>query len=282
MPVSNLSQSAAGPASTLKMLDGRFIPQLGLGVYKTPAGETAEIVSYAADIGYRMVDTASIYHNEEGVGAAVKQHKDLFVTTKLWNDAHGADAARRAFDHSMKRLGLDVLDLYLIHWPAPNTNLYVETWKALIDLKKEGRVRSIGVSNFNIDHLERLLQETGEVPVINQIELHPAFQQKELRASHQKHGILTESWSPLGRGATLDDNVINEVARKHEKSPAQVIIRWHLDSGLVVIPKSSNHQRLKENLDVFDFKLDASDMAAFEKLDRPDGRVGPDPLTADF
>ncbi|WP_319806682.1 aldo/keto reductase [Candidatus Kirkpatrickella diaphorinae] len=275
-------QHADAPDFTLKMLDGKAIPQLGLGVYKTPADETAEIVNFAAGVGYKMVDTAAFYHNEEGVGQAVKRHRDLFVTTKLWNTGHGYDAARRAFDESMKKLGLDVLDLYLIHWPAPKNNLYVETWKALIELKKEGRIKSIGVSNFNVEHLERIIHETGEVPVINQIELHPAFQQRHLRAFHEKHGIITESWSPLGRGANLDADVIQKIAKKYGKSPAQIVIRWHLDQGLVVIPKSSNHQRLRENIDVFDFRLDASDLADIEKMDRADGRVGPDPMTADF
>ncbi|MEE8657953.1 putative 2,5-diketo-D-gluconic acid reductase [Acetobacteraceae bacterium EV16G] len=275
-------QRANAPDFTLKMLDGKAIPQLGLGVYKTPADETAEIVDFAAGVGYKMVDTAAFYHNEEGVGQAVKRHHDLFVTTKLWNTGHGYDVARRAFDESMKKLGLDVLDLYLIHWPAPKNNLYVETWKALIELKKEGRIKSIGVSNFNVDHLERIIHETGEVPVINQIELHPAFQQRHLRAFHDKHGIITESWSPLGRGANLDNDVIQKLAKKHGKSPAQIVIRWHLDQGLVVIPKSSNHQRLQENIDVFDFHLDAADLADIEKMDRADGRVGPDPMTADF
>lgn len=283
MPKPNSSaQHANAPDFALKMCDGESIPQLGLGVYLTPAEETAEIVDYAAGLGYRMVDTAAFYHNEEGVGRAVKSRKDLYVTTKLWNSAHGFDAARRAFDESMEKLGLDVLDLYLIHWPAPKNNLYVETWKALIALKKEGRIRSIGVSNFNADHLERIINETGEVPVINQVELHPAFQQRKLRGFHEKHGILTESWSPLGRGANLDNPVIKKIAEKHQKSPAQAVIRWHLDQGLVVIPKSANHQRLKENIDVFSFRLDATDLAEMEELDRADGRVGPDPLTADF
>lgn len=208
----------------------------------------------------------------------------IFVTTKLWNAEHGRDAARRAFDRSFETLGLDWIDLYLIHWPVPSRDLFVETWQALVELRNEGvelrnegRVRSIGVSNFTISQLQRIIDATGVVPATNQIELHPAFPQDALVAFHEAHGIATTSWSPLGRGALLEDPVIAEVAAKHERSPAQVIIRWHVERGLVVIPKASSAGRLRENLAVMDFALDDEDLARFATLARDDGRIGPDP-----
>lgn len=267
------------PSVTLN--DGASMPQFGLGVWQTPDGEAPNVVGAAVDAGYRLVDTASIYGNEDGVGEGLKGAEGVFLTTKVWNDRQGFDAALRAFDESEQRLGRRI-DLYLIHWPRPDLDLYVDTWRALIRLKQEGRVGSIGVSNFNPDHLERIIGETGVVPAVNQVELHPKFQHRRLRETHAKHGIVTESWSPLGRGSLLSDPVIGKVASKHGKSAAQVVIRWHLDHGLVVIPKSANPGRIRENIDVFGFRLDAEDMAALDALDSPEGRTGPDPMIARF
>ena len=264
--------------------DGRVMPQLGLGVWQTPQDITAEVVKTALAAGYRAIDTAAAYANERGVGEALKSapRDDIFVTTKLWNDNQGYDATLEAFEKSRERLGLDAVDLYLIHWPAPKKGLYLESWKALVQLQKDGKALSIGVSNFAPEHLERIIGETGVTPAVNQIELHPSFQQRELRAFHQKQGIHTESWSPLGQGQQLEDPTVGEIARKHGKTPAQVVIRWHLDSGLIVIPKSVTPSRIVENIDVFDFKLDLADMDKLAGLDRADGRIGPDPATADF
>jgi 2,5-diketo-D-gluconate reductase A len=263
--------------------DGRSIPQLGLGVFQTPPDETETIVRAALETGYRYVDTAKVYGNEEGVGAAVRDCPDwVFVTTKLWNPDQGYDAALAAFDASYKRLGLDEIDLYLIHWPVPRLDRFVESWKALIRLREEGRVRSIGVSNFRIEDLQRLIDETGVTPATNQIVLHPGFQQRELRAFHENHGIVTTSWAPLGQGGALSDPVIGRIAEKHGKTPAQTIIRWHIDSGLNVIPKTASPARLPENFDVFDFALDHEDLRTIEALDRPDGRIGPDPATMEM
>ncbi|PZU10125.1 aldo/keto reductase [Sphingomonas sp.] len=263
--------------------DGHRIPQLGLGVFQTPPVETEAIVRAALDAGYRYVDTAMIYGNEEGVGAAVRDCPDwVFVTTKLWNADQGYDRTLAAFDASMKRLGIDELDLYLIHWPVPRIDRFLESWKALIRLRDEGRVRSIGVSNFRIEDLERIIDGTGVVPAVNQVVLHPGFQQRELRAFHQRHGIVTTSWSPLGRGEALADPVIGRIAEKHGKTPAQTIIRWHIDSGLNVIPKTATPARLAPNLDVFDFALDHEDLRTIEALDRADGRIGPDPAVMEM
>ena len=206
----------------------------------------------------------------------------VFLTTKLWNTDQGFDETLRAFEASAKRLKREAVDLYLIHWPAPKKGRFVETWKALVRLRQDGRAKSIGVSNFNEDHLKRIIAETGVTPSVNQIELHPRFQQRALRDVHDGLGIKTESWSPLGQGQLLQDPVLAEVAAKHGKSPAQVIIRWHLDSGLIVIPKTVNPERLQQNIDVFDFSLDAADMDKIAKLDSPAGRIGPDPMTATF
>ena len=267
---------------TVALNDGAAMPQFGLGVFQTPPDETERVVRLAVDQGYRLIDTASMYRNEEGVGRALLGRTDVFVTTKLGNSDHGFDEALRAFDESMRRLSRDRLDLYLIHWPRPRTNRYVESWKAFVRLQKEGRVRSIGVSNFNRDHLERIIAETGVTPSVNQIELHPRFQQRALRAFHDERGIRTESWSPLGRGALFGEPAIAAIAAKHRKTPAQVVIRWHLDSGLIVIPKTVRLERLKENIGALDFKLDDDDMRRIETLDSPGGRIGPDPATATF
>jgi 2,5-diketo-D-gluconate reductase A len=262
--------------------DGRSMPQFGLGVFQTPPEITAEIVRKAVDEGYRAVDTAAAYRNEEGVGQALDGRKDIFVTTKLWNADHGFDEALRAFEESARRLRRHTLDLDLIHWPRPRFNRYVESWKALVRLQSEGRILSIGVSNFNRDHLERIIGETGVTPSVNQIELHPRFQQKVLRAFLDEHRIRTESWSPLGRGSLLSEAAIVSIAAKHRRSPAQVAIRWHLDTGLIVIPKTVRLERLRENIGALTFRLDDDDMRRIEALDSPDGRIGPDPAAAAF
>jgi 2,5-diketo-D-gluconate reductase A len=272
--------------SLVTLNDGRTMPQLGLGVWRTPQEVASEVVKTALEAGYRSVDTAAIYGNERGVGEGLKAAEvardDIFLTTKVWNDNQGFDATLAAFDKSLDRLGLETIDLYLINWPAPKKGLYVETWKALARLKEEGRAKSIGVSNFAPEHLQRVIDETGVVPAVNQVELHPSFQQRALRDVHAKHGIHTESWSPLGQGKQLEDPVVAEIAKKHGRTPAQVVIRWHLDSGLIVIPKSVTPSRIAENFRVFDFKLDAPDLEQLAGLDTAAGRIGPDPVTADF
>lgn len=266
--------------------DGRAIPQVGLGVWQTPNDVAVTAVRTALEAGYRHVDTAAIYENETGVGEGIRAaglpRDDLFVTTKVWNADQGFDATLKAADASLKRLGLDHVDLYLIHWPAPRKGLFVDTWRALVRLREEGRARSIGVSNFEVEHLDRIIAETGVTPAINQIELHPRFQQKALRAAHAERGIVTQSWSPLGQGTLLADPAIAAIAARHGRTPAQVIIRWHIDSGLVVIPKSVTPSRIVENFDVFGFKLDEADLAAIAALDAQDGRIGPNPMTAAF
>lgn len=270
----------------LKLKDGHSIPQIGLGVWKADDAQAAEAVRVALQAGYRHVDTAAIYGNEAGVGKGIRAagvaREAVFVTTKLWNDAQGSDSVRKAFDASLKRLGLDYVDLYLIHWPAPRKGLYLDTWRAFIRLQEEGLVRSIGVSNFMPEHLDRIISETGITPVLNQIELHPGFQQTVLRAAHAKHGIITQAWSPLGQGQLLDHPALKAIAAKHQRTVAQVILRWHLQSGFVAIPKSVTPSRIKENFDILDFALDADDLAAIAKLDDKNGRLGPDPMTAAF
>jgi diketogulonate reductase-like aldo/keto reductase len=266
---------------TIRLNDGRPMPQLGFGVWQVPNHEAKSIVTEAIAAGYRSIDTAAVYGNEEGVGAAVRAspvpREELFITTKLWNDRHGYDAALSAFDESLARLKLDFVDLYLIHWPLPRGEAYLDAWRALIRLREEGRAKSIGVSNFKIPHLRRLMDETGVAPVLNQIELHPRFQQKELRAFHAEHGIATESWSPLGKGALMADETLARIGRKYGKTPAQVILRWHLDNGLIAIPKSATPSRIRENIDVFDFTLAADDMSALAGFDDKAGRIGPNP-----
>jgi 2,5-diketo-D-gluconate reductase A len=269
---------------TISLNDGNVIPQLGFGVWQVPNEEAANVVGTAISTGYRSIDTAAIYGNEIGVGKAIPaspvQRTQLFITTKLWNDQH--TNARSALNESLSRLGLDHVDLYLIHWPKPRQNAYVEAWKALVKLKEEGRAKSVGVSNFTVSHLKRIIDATGVAPSVNQIELHPRFQQKELAAYHTEHGIITESWSPLGQGTLLENPTLKALAQKHGRTPAQVVIRWHLDRGYIVIPKSVTPTRIRENFDVFDFSLDADDLAKIAALDRKDGRIGPDPETADF
>ena len=267
--------------------DGHTIPQLGFGVYRVDPDETERIVSDALEVGYRHIDTAALYGNEYGVGRAIEAsgipRDELFITTKLWNSDQGEQQTRDAFDLSLEKLGLDRVDLYLIHWPAPSRNLFVETWQTFEQFRESGRATSIGVSNFRIQDLDRLAAETGTVPAINQIELHPLFTQLPLREYGAAHGILTESWGPLGHAAVdiFGEPAIASAAAAHGVSPAQVIIRWHLQHGLVVIPKSNNRDRMAQNFDVFGFELSADELAAIDALDRGQ-RVGSDPDTATF
>jgi len=265
----------------LEMLDGRTIPQFGLGVWQTPAEETASVVGEAFKLGYRHIDAATIYGNEEGVGQAVAQsgipRDQLFITTKLWNTDQGYDNALKALDTSLSKLKLDYVDLYLIHWPCPANGKFIDTWKALIKARDDGKVKSIGVSNFRVEDIEHIVAETGVLPVVNQIELHPLLQQRALRDYHQTHGILTESWSPLAQGGELLENpILKDIASRHGKTTAQVILRWHIQLGLVVFPKSVTPARIKENIDVFDFKLSNEELAAIASLDAGKRR-GQDP-----
>ncbi|NUT59125.1 MAG: aldo/keto reductase [Agromyces sp.] len=275
-----MTQPPVTPAPSLSLDDGNTIPQLGLGLYKVPAADAARLSREAIAIGYRHLDTAALYANEEGVGEAVRSAEvprdELFVASKVWMDDNGYDSTLRAFDASMQRLGLATLDLYMIHWPVPSTDRYVETWRALVRLQEEGRVQSIGVANFHAHHLERIIGETGVAPVVNQVELHPWLPQEELRAFDEAHGIRTEAWSPLARGRVLGTPLLADLADKHGRSPAQVVLRWHLELGNIVIPKASSPERLRENLDVFDFTLDDEDMAAIATLESGE-RTGRDP-----
>jgi 2,5-diketo-D-gluconate reductase A len=276
----------ASPLITLN--DGNSIPQVGLGVFQTPPDDTERAVSIAFEAGYRHVDTAAAYRNEPGVGAAIKNaassglaREDVYITTKLWNAHQGYDNTLKAFDRSMDKLGLDYLDLYLIHWPLPTRNTFVDTFKAFSRLRDEGRIRSIGVSNFEPEHLRILVDATGIVPAVNQVELHPRFQQEELRETHAQMGVATEAWAPLGQGALLDNPKVTEVAERHGKTPAQVLIRWHIQLGNIVIPKSVTPERIVSNFDVFDLELSEQDMASISSLG--DGtRLGPDPRTFDY
>ncbi|WP_031090113.1 aldo/keto reductase [Streptomyces sp. NRRL S-15] len=267
---------------TVTLNNGVTIPQLGFGVFQVPDDETTAAVTSALEAGYRSIDTAAVYGNEAGVGRALAEaglpREELFVTTKLWNADQGYDSTLAAFDASLALLGLDHVDLYLIHWPTPARDLYTETWRALEKLVADGRIRAAGVSNFQPAHLRRLQEESSLVPAVNQIELHPGLQQSELRAVHTEHGIATEAWSPLAQGALLDDGALLSLAGHHGKTPAQVVLRWHLQLGNVVIPKSVTPARIRQNIDVFDFELSAADMEVIGGLDRG-MRTGPDPDT---
>jgi 2,5-diketo-D-gluconate reductase A len=258
------------------------IPQLGFGVFQVPPEDTAGVVSRALDVGYRHVDTAAAYGNEEGVGEAVRSsgldRGEVFITTKCWNESQGRERSRRALEKSLARLGMDYVDLYLIHWPAPARDLYLETWEALIEAQSDGLARQIGVSNFQPEHLERIISATGVTPVVNQVELHPRLQQSSLREVHDRLGITTEAWSPLAKGEVLGDPVIESIASAHSRTPGQVVLRWHIQLGNVVIPKSVTPERIAENFDVFGFELGDDDMAAIAELDRGE-RTGPDPAT---
>ncbi len=259
----------------LTLNDGRTMPQLGMGTWQIPDSQVAAIVRNGLDIGFRLVDTAAIYENERGVGDGYKG-SDAFLTTKLWNDRQGDPEA--ALDESLALLGLDAVDLYLMHWPAPGQWQYVDAWKAMVALRDAGKTRSIGVSNFEPAHLDAIVAATGVTPVVNQIELHPNFQQCEARAYHERHGIVTQSWSPLGQGKTLlTDARIVRIADKHGRSAAQVILAWHLALGLSVIPKASDAEHLTDNFAAMDLTLDDEDMAAIEAMDDAGGRMGPEP-----
>jgi diketogulonate reductase-like aldo/keto reductase len=268
---------------TIALNNGERMPQLGFGVFQVPPEEVEQVVGIALDTGYRSIDTAAMYRNEEGVGRALASsgidRGELYVTTKLNNPDHKAGEVERAFDESLRKLGLDYLDLYLIHWPLPSADRYVEVWKAMTRINADGRVRSIGVSNFQTGHLQRLADETGVVPTVNQVELHPYLTQEPLRRYHARNNIATEAWSPLGKGRDLlQDQTITGIAEKYGVTPAQAVIRWHLEIGNVVIPKSVTPERIRSNFDVFGFELDEDDMAAITGLNR-DQRLGPDPDT---
>ena len=267
------------PTTTLN--NGVQIPQFGFGVFQIEPGETAEAVRTAFDAGYRHIDTAQMYGNEEGVGQAIREsgipRDELFITTKLDNDRHGRDEAAKALDESLRRLGLDHVDLFLIHWPRPQENRYVETWQGFEKLASEGRARAIGVSNFQVPHLERLALETGTVPAVNQIELHPRFPQQELRAYHRANAIATEAWSPIGQGGDLlEEQSLTSLADKYGKTPAQIVLRWQIELGNIVFPKSVTPSRIAENIDVFDFELAPEDRATIGELATGE-RMGPDP-----
>ncbi len=262
--------------------DGIEIPQLGLGVFQVPPAETQTAVEAALEAGYRHIDTAAAYRNEAGVGAALAAsglpREDVFITTKLWNSQQGHDTTLAAFETSLERLGLDHVDLYLIHWPVPSGDRFVDTWRAFERIHAEEAARTIGVSNFRVEDLERLEMETDTRPTVNQVELHPGLQQADLRAWHAGHDVVTEAWSPLAQGALLDDETIVRIADGHERTPAQTILRWHLQLGNVVIPKSVTPERIRENIEIFDFALSDEEMAEFARLDGGE-RIGPDPAT---
>ena len=259
------------------------MPQLGFGVFQIAPDEVVPPVRAAIEAGYRLIDTAAGYGNEEGVGGALQEsgvaREEFFVTTKLTNSEHGHSRALRAFDGSLSKLGLDYVDLYLVHWPVPAKDLYVETWQALENIYNDGRARSIGVSNFTAPHLQRLIEETGTVPAVNQVELHPRFAQASLRQFHARHGIATEAWAPIGQGkGLLEDSTIREIAGRYGKSPAQVVLRWHIQLGNITIPKSSTPERVRSNIDIFDFELAQSDIDRLTELG-PTERIGADPDT---
>ncbi|MGW1159452.1 aldo/keto reductase [Streptomyces sp. NPDC002513] len=265
--------------------NGVEMPQLGFGVWQVPDAEAESAVATALEAGYRSIDTAAIYGNEEGVGKAVAAsgvaRQDLFITTKLWNSDHGYDSTLRAFDTSLEKLGLEYVDLYLIHWPLPSRGTFVETYKALEAIYADGRAKAIGVSNFLPEHLRTLIDATSIIPAVDQIELHPHLQQHAAREYHAEQGITTEAWSPLGQGkGLLEVPAIVAIAQKHNRTPAQIVLRWHIQLGNVVIPKSVTPSRIKENIEVFDFSLDTEDMAAISALNE-DRRIGPDPATFD-
>lgn len=272
---------------SLTLHDGRTIPQLGFGVFQIPAEDTARVVGEALASGYRHIDTAWGYMNEAGVGEAIAAsglaRDEVFVTTKVWNSFQGRERTIESFEASLEALGLEELDLLLIHWPAPGNGRFVETWETFVELQAGGRLRSIGVSNFTPDHIHRIIEATGVIPVLNQVELHPWFQQRTLRDFHELHGIRTEAWSPIARGRVAEDPTIVAIAEGHGRTPAQVTLRWEIQHGIIVIPKSVTSERIASNLAVFDFELTAAEMAAIDALDDPaGGRMGPDPEEFDL
>ena len=263
--------------------DGTSIPQIGLGVWQVPDDVAERACASAFEIGYRHIDTAALYANEEGVGRAIRTsglaREDIYVTTKVWNSDHGRDKTFAAMDASLQRLGLDYVDLYLIHWPTPARDLYVQTWEAVLELQQRGLTRSVGVSNFHAPHLRRVIDATGVTPVINQVELHPWLPQREIRAVDAELNIVTEAWSPLASGGLIDDARLVAIGAKYGKTAAQVMIRWHLQIGNVVLPKSVTPSRIHENIDVFDFELDSDDLRVIEAMEDTSKRTGPDPDT---
>ncbi|MGN6781864.1 MAG: aldo/keto reductase [Marmoricola sp.] len=274
---------------TLTLNDGHTIPQLGFGVFQVPPAETADVVRRALEVGYRHLDTAQMYGNEEGVGRGIREaglpREEVFVTSKLNNGFHRPDDARREFAATLERLGSDYVDLFLIHWPLPTRydGDFVSTWRTLVEFQQEGRARSIGVSNFQPAHLERIIEETGVTPAVNQVEVHPYFHNSVVRDADAAAGILTEAWAPIAQGAVLDDPTILAVAESVGRTPAQVTLRWHLQRGDIVFPKTTHTERMRENVALFDFELSAADMAAIDGLDRGTaGRQGPDPDTFDW
>ncbi|MDT7757464.1 MAG: 2,5-diketo-D-gluconate reductase [Mycobacterium sp.] len=274
---------------TIDLNDGNTIPQLGFGVFQIPPDETADAVKAALGVGYRHIDTAEMYQNEKGVGQGIRDsdvdRADVYVTSKLNNGLHEPDDARRAFDQTLAALGSDYVDLFLIHWPLPTLydGDFVSTWRTLEEFKKDGRARSIGVSNFQIAHLERLAEETDTVPAVNQIEVHPYFGNEEVRGFDGRHGIATEAWSPIAQGKVLGDPVIKRIAEAVGRTPAQVVLRWHLQRGDIVFPKSVTLQRVKENFELFDFELNSVDVNAINELDKGEaGRTGPNPDKFDY
>ena len=273
----------------LKLHDGTSIPQLGFGVFQVPPKDTAATVARALEAGYRHIDTAQMYGNEAGVGEAIKAtgiaRDELYVTTKLNNSFHRPDDARREIDASLERLGLDQVDLFLIHWPLPTRydGDFVQTWRALIEAKEAGKTRSIGVSNFQPAHLDRIVEETGVVPVVNQVEVHPFFANEAVRAANKRHGVLTEAWAPIAQGKVVDDDTIGEIASLVGRTPAQVALRWHVQRGDIVFPKSMNADRMRQNFEIFDFELQPAHLAALDELDQGEaGRMGPNPDTMDW
>lgn len=273
------------PVAPLPLNDGRTIPQLGYGVFKVDAAEAADVTGQALTAGYRHVDTAKIYGNEEGVGEAVRAsglpREQVYVTTKLWNDAHAHHDAVAALEASLERLGLEYVDLYLVHWAVPSQGQYLEAWKTLIELRDRGLATSIGVSNYPAEQLREIIEATGEAPAVHQIELHPYFQQRALRELHSEHGIVTEAWGPLGQGKSdlLENDAITSIATARGVSPAQVVLAWHIAHGIVALPKSVTPSRIVENLEAAEIELTAEEVAAIDALDRPDGRGGADPAT---
>lgn len=277
-----MTNGAAPAVAQLILPDGHKIDQIGLGTWPLTDDEAAHAVAYALKSGYRLIDTAARYGNEVGVGQGIRDsgvnRQDVFLTSKLQNGEQGFDTTLRAFDASLERLGMDYLDLYLIHWPMPRQDRYVDTWRALVRLQGEGRLKSIGVSNFLPEHIDRIREATGVQPVVNQIEMHPEFSQEPLRAWHAAQGIILEAWSPLGRGSVLDHDVVRDLAQRHGRQPAQIILRWHIQRGVVAIPKSRTPQRIRQNLEVFDFTLSQADMTALGSIECGN-RQGGDPLT---
>ena len=262
---------------TLTLNDDRQIPQFGFGTFKLKGSEATDAVKAALDTGYWLVDTAAVYENEEAVGKGVGEWSDIFLQTKVWNDRQGFDEAKKAARESLDKLGRDYVDMLLIHWPCPDKELYVDTWKAFVELREEGLAKSIGVSNFREDELKRVADATGVMPALNQIELHPTFQQRELRKVHEELGVVTQSWSPLGQAEALSNDTIKSIADETGKSAGAVALRWHLQHGLCPIPKSGTPSHIADNFTALDFELSEEQMARIDALDDPDGRIGPDP-----